>query len=454
MTNVTRIVGDPDRPKPRILYTEPGSLDGVTFQRRATPAPEDFTLIGQIAADRSRRLAATLAAPGFATRETLAVSTFNLLLPVCRALVGDEPVRVGTDADGTSGNAIAFDAPPVSGTRWDVAFLESWVAEIGPIGSADATSKLLPVAGGVGNFDQASNPAFALRAPLIAKETTRRTQVRWRLRVAAGVDLDTYPLGLGDPSILGRGDAGSPVASHPFDEVPDRTSVFRAGNGEASDATLFANATGYTYAIPIAAILRTSGESALTLTGSVDLRELVISRSGVATGMTLDVLPLGAYTVGAGASGEAATWRQPKVGGGFFPANLPGTSTDTPLSGAFVMPLNDFNLPPGWTLSGRLYGNVFRQESGSGTGAKTYGIRVRRPGQTFGQSVKEITFTLGPVNVSDGDYAALEDQHVAFDIPSDGSAAGIWVVELYSEVAAAGVWITSGVKLRVYAETN
>lgn len=457
MTNLVKTYGDPRRLPSRLPGTDPASLDGVYFQRRNIPAPDDFTLIGQVAADRDRRLARTIAAPGFATLETLAVSTFNLILPPCNALVGDEALRLCTAEDGTGNVTTPCGAPPGSGTRWDVAFVESWVAEVGPLGTADPASKFLPAWGGRGNANLSADDRFVLQNPDVGQETARRTQLRWAIRVAQGVDLTTYPDGLGDPTILGQADAGAPLGGKPFQEVAGRTSVYRAGDGSAADAVSFANATGFTWAIPLVAILRTAGESALTLTGSVDLRRQLISRVGVSKEILIGVLPFGGFTVGTGATGEAAEWRQPHLGGaasGFYPANLTGTTNDTPLSGAFVVPLDDFDLPAGWTLSGKLYGNVFRQESGSDTGAKTYGIRVRRPGQTYGQSVKELTFTLGPVSSGDGDYKALEAQHDPFDVPSDGSAAGVWVVELYSQNAGTGIWLTGGVRLRVWAENQ
>lgn len=455
MTDITRIAGDPDKDASRLLATSLANLDGVLFQRDQIPPASEWTLVGQIAADRVRRLAAALGTPGFSTKETIAVAGFDLTLPVCRAVVGDEPIRVGQGGAGVSANVVPLGFPPVGGTRTDVVILESWVAEIAPIGAAGSTSQALNVAGRKGGTNVATDPAYAIQDPEIGEETARRLAVRWALRVVEGIDLGTYPAGLGDPTALGQGDAAAPIAGRPFVELADRTGVFRAGDGSAAAALDFANATGYCFALPVIAVVRTAGESALTLTGATDLRNQIISRVGVAMSMVIDVLPAGVYTVGTGASGEAATWRQPKLGGatsGFYPANLPGTDNNTPLSGAFVVPLNDFDLPPGWSLSGKLYGNVFRQESGSGTAAKNYGIRVRRPGQTYGSSVAEVTFALGPVSSSDGDYKPVEDQHAAFDVPSDGSAAGVWVCELYSEVAAAGIFVTSGIKLRIWAE--
>jgi hypothetical protein len=452
LTNLARVNGDPTRPPSRIPGTDPANLDGLIFQRRSMPAPDDFTAIGQVAADRARRLAATIATPGFATAETLTVAGFDLTLPVCRALVGDEPVRVGGGADGTDDNVVPFGAPPGGGTRRDVLLLESWVAEVAPIGASDgATSQALPVAGGLGNPNLAGDARFAIRNPAISGETTRRTQVRWRLRVAEGVDLTTYPDALGDPTILGRGDAAAPVLGKPFGAVPHRPTLYRAGDGSLADAASFANATGYTFALPIVALLRTAGETALTLTGAIDLRRPIVARVGVATAQSVVVLSRGNYSVGT-MPGETTTWRQP--GGGNADAPTPdtiaGADDDTPLTGAFPLFPSDFDLPPGWRLRGQLCGVVWRQRSADDTATHSFGIRVRAPSQVYGEAASSGTWTL-TASASLGSTARVEDHLDEFALVADGSDDGLWVVELYTDQAGPNNWDTAGVYLRIWA---
>lgn len=452
MTNLARINGDPGRPPSRIPGTDPANLDGLIFQRRTVPAPDDFTAIGQVAADRARRLAATIGRPGFATAETLSVSGFDLTLPVCRALVGDEPLRLGSGADGTDANVVTFGAPPGGGTRWDVLFVESWVAEVAPIGASDGgTSQSLPVAGGKGNPSLAGDSRFAIKNPAIGDETARRTQVRWALRVAEGVDLATYPAGLGDPTILGRGDAAGPILGKAFAEAPHRTFLYRAGDGSAADATSFADATGYTFALPIVAILRTAGEGALTLTGSVDLRRTISTTVGVAMAQNVLVLSRGNHAVGT-MPGETAVWRQP--GGGDAdaptPATISGASDDTPLTGAFPLFPSDFNIPPGWTLKGQLYGVVWRQKNDGSTSPFTFGLRIRTPAQVYGTAISSGTWSLTSSS-SLGSMTNVEDEITSFDVPTDGSADGEWVVELYTDQAGPNNWHTAGIYLRLWA---
>jgi hypothetical protein len=452
LTNVVRVTGDPSRPPTRIVYADPANLDGVIFQRRIMPAPDDFTQIGQVAADRVRRLAATLGTPGFSTAETIAVAAFNLTLPVCRALVADESIRLGTGADGVGDNVLAFGPPPGGGTRWDVVILESWVAEVAPIGAADGgTSQSLPVGGIKGNPNLAGDARYALRNPAIGDETTRRTQVRAALRVVEGVDLATYPSGLGDPTILGQGDAASPIMGRPFVESPHRTALYRAGDGSVADATSFANATGHTFAIPVIAILRTAGESALTLVGSVDLRRTIVNRVGVSLAQGVLVLSRGNHTVGT-MPGETATWRQP--GGGDAnaptPATITAASNDTPLTGAFPLFPSNFDLPPGWGLKAQLHGVVWRQKDDGSTSPHTFGVRLRKPTQTYGSAASSGTWTLTSSS-SLGSMVNVEDHLTEFDIEGDGSEDGLWVVELYTDQAGPNNWRTSGLYLRVWA---
>jgi hypothetical protein len=452
LTNLSRINGDVSRPPSRIPGTDPANLDGLIFQRRSMPAPDDFTAIGQVAADRARRLAATLGRPGFSSIQGISVAGFNLTLPACGALVGDEPITIGTGAEGVGSSVVAFASPPGSGTRWDVLFVESWVAEVAPIGASDGgTSQALPVGGGRGNPNLAADTLFAIRNPAIAGETTRRTQVRWALRVAEGVDLTTYPNGLGDPSILGRGDAAAPIGGLSFAVAPHRTDLYRAGDGSVGAAASFVNATGYTFALPIIAIRRTAGESALTLVGSIELRRSIAAPVAASRAQSVVVLSRGNYSVGT-MPGETTTWRQP--GGGSADAPTPdtidGADDDTPLTGAFPLFPSDFNLPPGWSLKGQLCGVVWRQRSADDTAAHSFGIRVRAPSQVYGESASSGTWTL-TASASLGSTARIEDHLDEFAIVADGSDDGLWVVELYTDQAGPNNWDTAGVYLRVRA---
>lgn len=453
MTDLAQVIGDPAKDHDRVLKTGLANFDSVLFQRDQYHSADEFVLAGQIAADRARRLAATLGTPGWSTIEPVTVSGLALTLPVCRALIGDEPVRVGTGATGADPNVLTFPAAPGSGSRYDLLFLESWVAEVGSVGSADPTSKAIPLAGGVGNPDLAAGGDYAVKNPEIGEETARRLQVRWRLRVVAGVDLAGYPAGVDDPAISAQGDAGGPVAGHAFAALADRGNMYRAGDGSAAAATALGSATGHVWALPCLALLRTAGESALTLDGHKDLRKALVSRVGVPRGITLPILPPGEYTVGAG-NGESSVWRQPKLGAGYYPPTVAGADDSTPLSGAFPVFPADFDLPPGWSLSGRLVGTVIRKASASDGGAHTFGLRLRKPSQTYGEQVAGATWTAAAVTDTLGNFVKIQDQVGTFDVPTDGSADGMWVVELYSDQAGPGNWVSGGIYLHLWAETS
>lgn len=177
-----------------------------------------------------------------------------------------------SDPDNSHLNNIVLPAP--TGVRNDLAFLEVWVAEIARTGATFGNTSIYKQ-GGVGNGTYANDIQDPTMAALSILETTRRRQIRWRIRTKATVDFATYPYGVNDPTVLAQGDKGAPVATYVFTEITtEKGKLFVAGAGNAQSFTDLGSLSGYVFAIPIAKVARTA--SAIIAAPDVtDLRQIV-----------------------------------------------------------------------------------------------------------------------------------------------------------------------------------
>lgn len=181
------------------------------------------------------------------------------------AVINGWNVRVeysGTTSPGL--NEITLAAPPGAGIRTDLVILEVWRAAVLPLPSAlnkSATGLILRH----GNVKAPDGVNFVddLVDPVYTDVSANRVQIQYRLRVVSGVNMDTYPDGLDDPSVVARtvSDFSGPGADGSatvltYSSVADDKGLWRAGSGDSAGATTLGTVDGYMYAVPVCAIVR------------------------------------------------------------------------------------------------------------------------------------------------------------------------------------------------------
>ena len=163
-------------------------------------------------------------------------------------------IRVaGANRNGTDNqNDILFPDAPVSGQREDLAFLEVWFEEVAPTGSPEQDSEDVYKYGGV----QSGTVNNDLLDLTIGDETTRRIQLRWRIRTVADVDFVTYPKGIDHGyRVKAWGGTGADT-SYTFSRITDDPELYIAGDGSQEAATALRCVDGYVYGIPLYRVWR------------------------------------------------------------------------------------------------------------------------------------------------------------------------------------------------------
>jgi len=201
--------------------------------------------------------------------------------PVVWAVVNGWLLPVaGTDLSivGDLRNKVNLYPPPASDSRVDFVFLEVWQAliQVNPSETNKPSAQKIWKYGNV-EFGQ-YNVDDDLLDGTIGRETTRRVQLQYRIRVfgqgsglGSSVALDVYPDGMDDPNILGQGTADNPVTSFVFTNMRETlgdSSLWRAGNGNPSNA--LGTVDGYVYAIPLCGVFRRNTQTftAVNLSGN------------------------------------------------------------------------------------------------------------------------------------------------------------------------------------------
>lgn len=260
------------------------SFEYVVFQKKKPPLDSELNLLSQIHEGHIRDALQAAMPSGFLIDPTHALedyqtaSNWSNLFKLGRQKSGEKnPVLwvnvngwllpiAGTAtaiADDTT-NTIKLYPPPSSDLRVDFVFLEVWQTLVSP----NPSTANKPAADQIWRYGNVefggTNIPDDLQDTQMGFETTKRVQVQSRLRVfgqgvglGAGVALDIYPDGLGDPNVLGRGAATTPISGFTFlnmrEELGD-PSLWRAGDGNPNNN--LGTVDGYTYAIPVCAIFR------------------------------------------------------------------------------------------------------------------------------------------------------------------------------------------------------
>jgi hypothetical protein len=135
---------------------------------------------------------------------------------------------------------------PLSAHREDLLFLEVW-------------QQLVTTSDNIPKYGNDQTALDFLENDLIDGdieiETSKRVQIRYRLRWVEGVDFDSYRNGLGFPGAYAQGGLDQLTTEYYFTQHPKDPGLFWAGNGDSSQEDLN-TVDGYTYAIPVARIHR------------------------------------------------------------------------------------------------------------------------------------------------------------------------------------------------------
>jgi hypothetical protein len=134
---------------------------------------------------------------------------------------------------------------PATGSRDDVVWLEIWEQLVG---TQDQINKY--------GFQQYAGTPLQndLVDPNVSRETSVRTQWKYRIRTNEGVDLITFREGLGHPSVFAQGGKVSPVSGYTF--TKSELGHWVAGDGSSTAATALKTVDGFVYAMPICSVHR------------------------------------------------------------------------------------------------------------------------------------------------------------------------------------------------------
>jgi hypothetical protein len=160
-------------------------------------------------------------------------------------------------------NDIVLPPPPsaTSPVRVDLVYLEVWrsLLSASPSMTNKSSGGRIWRNGNTGvasGDDAALNFADDILDPTAGSETSKRVQVQYLIRVFPGVNIDTYPDGLNDPTVYAYGAHGS-ATTYQFANMGAATGdvgLWRAGTGVPSND--LNTVDGYSYAIPICAVFR------------------------------------------------------------------------------------------------------------------------------------------------------------------------------------------------------
>lgn len=294
MTIIINVIGDQTVAANRLQSPTNASMSLVYFQQQKPLVPSELNFAQQIGNEARRLLASNVSRPGFYNRDAFTASGTALVVPESWTSVNGEVLHVTTGL-GTSGSpyttvTVPLTAAPASGQAWDVVFLEMWYAEVSAIGMPDSASENIWANGHTGDAnDLAAQTAYQVKEPLVTSvsETTRRIQLRWRIRVfnstvqpvgdglTASGAYTTTPGAMADSGVNNGGYTYSTLPGNIF------TGLYQAGDGSIAAATTFKDVLGYVYAIPICIVSHTAGEGNLNIATQVTDKRRAASPLGI-----------------------------------------------------------------------------------------------------------------------------------------------------------------------------
>lgn len=245
------------------------ALSAIRFGQEATLLETELHELQDIQNSFRREMANLLFSSSVVTAEpaqTHGVAN-SFKTGIMDAFIMGYPVHIENN-NGDIDNVVTLTAPPSSGTRYDLVYLELWFetidyqADVYRFGGE--TSGTIP------------NDFVDVR---VGVETSRRVQLRWRIVSTENIDFTTYPKGVTAPTVKAKGANSYPVELN-FVASEEDSGLFIAGSGE-STKTLLGTRDGYSYAMPLFKVLRSTGKTSIALEDITDIRQF-----------TRDVAPL------------------------------------------------------------------------------------------------------------------------------------------------------------------
>jgi len=254
----------------RVLPAEDRSFTGVVFQPLRPPLDSEWNLVQAIGVENLRNLVSAITTSGFVIKGPITgrpssgtnVWKHTISIPNPTVLINGHVFHVGGGTNQFQANAtqnvwqmlgngdenssffIIGDGPSI-GSREDLVFLEVWEEVI-------SSDSYIPK---YGNSQYAGTPiANDLVDSNIGRETTKRTQIKYRYRVVEGVDFLSFREGVDHPAVFAQGAKTSPIIGKNFVKTPQ--GHFIAGGGTNTDTSALGTVDGYVYALPVCAIHR------------------------------------------------------------------------------------------------------------------------------------------------------------------------------------------------------
>jgi hypothetical protein len=207
----------------------------------------------------------SLTTSGIPISNTLRIGETNALVNGWNVLI--------TNNVGTNGihNNVVLDAAPTTGSRYDLVFLEVFLAELGGTSATISNTANKPSATTIYMYGNTQYNGINATDDIseIDAEINRRWQIQYRIRVVDNVAMDTYvdgvncttavkawgtnPLGTWSGFTSGVGSAYT--FQNNFNGNGDY-GLYVAGDGSTTAKSILGTVDGYVYAIPLAAVFR------------------------------------------------------------------------------------------------------------------------------------------------------------------------------------------------------
>ena len=235
----------------RLLDPTDRGLTAIMFQQGKPPLDAEINLVQQVQNHLRAQMLRQLMPSGIlalGASTTGVTSPLNCLrLADSYALVNGFIARLAGANRSDTANDILFPDAPISGYRDDLAFAEFWFEELAPTGSPETDSENVYKYGGVQSGTQTND----LQDTTIGDETTRRIQLRWRIRTVTDVDFVTYPDGVNHGAkVKAWGGAGADT-TYAFTASSTDSKLYVAGDGSTAACDALKCATGYVYALSL-----------------------------------------------------------------------------------------------------------------------------------------------------------------------------------------------------------
>lgn len=153
---------------------------------------------------------------------------------------GYEVIMVNNKKRNDEKNSVILSAPPTTGTRKDLVFLEMWFAGVN---NTDTIYEY----GGV----ESNTLPNTILDPRLGVETSRRVQLKWRIRTVDGVTVLANENGMLDNSkVFARAEKTTNTTLN-FSKSTSDDKLYIAGTGSDADKISLGSIDGYSYAIPM-----------------------------------------------------------------------------------------------------------------------------------------------------------------------------------------------------------